>query len=64
MLAACMCTLLVSTLVLKSNGRLGVPMWELIAAGGPMAVLISVGAAAIAARFARTLRMLRASGAR
>ena len=59
-LAACMCTLSVAAVVLHANGHIGVPMWQLIAAGGPMAMLIAVGAAAVAARFGRTLRLLRA----
>jgi len=59
-LGACMCTLTVAAVVLKTNGHMVVPMWQLVAAGGPMALLISVGAAAIAARYSRTLRLLRA----
>ena len=59
-LGACVCTLTVGAVVLNSNGPMAVPVWQLIAAGGPMALLISVGAAAIAARFARMLRLLRA----
>src|SRR2546423_5563085 len=59
-LAACMCTLAVAAVVLQANGRTGVPLWQLITAGGPMAVLISFAGVAVAARFARTLRLLRA----
>jgi two-component system, NarL family, sensor histidine kinase UhpB len=58
--AASMCTLLVASVVLKTNGHMTVPIWQLIAAGGPMALLVAVGAAAVAARYARTLRALRA----
>jgi len=56
---ACLCTLTVAAVVLHADGRMSVPIWEVVAAGGPMAALIAAAGAWVAARFARTLRLLR-----
>lgn len=64
MFAACMCTLLVSAVVLHADGRMSVPIWEVVAAGGPMALFIAGSGAWVAARFARTLRLLRGEALR
>ena len=63
-LAACTCTLVVASVVLHADGRMGVPVWQVVVAGGPMALLIAALAAWVAARFARTLRLLRADALR
>src|SRR3954452_20800232 len=56
----CVCTLAVAAAVLRLNAQLGVPSWQLLVAGTPMAVLIGIAAAAFASRYARLLRLLRA----
>jgi len=43
---------------------MSVPVWEVLVAGGPFAVLIAVVGALVAARFARTLRLLRGEALR
>ena len=58
--AVCVCTLAVAAAVLHMNGRMGVPVWQLLVAGTPMALLLGIAAAAVAARYARLLRLLRA----
>src|SRR4051794_20965258 len=63
-LGACMCTLVVASVVLHADGRMGVPIWQVVVAGGPMALLIAGLAAWVAGRFARTLRLLRADALR
>ena len=62
--AACLCTLSVAAVVLHADGRMAVPIWQVLVAGGPMAIMIAVGGAWIAARFARTLRLLRGEALR
>jgi signal transduction histidine kinase len=59
-LALCLCTLAVAAVVLDANGRMGAPLWQLIVAGTPMALLLSIASAAVASRYARLLRLLRA----
>jgi signal transduction histidine kinase len=63
-LAACTCTLVIAAVVLHTRTDMDVPLWQVVAAGGPMALVIAVGAAWFAARFARTLRLLRADALR
>lgn len=63
-LAACLCTLTVAAVALHIEGDLRLPVWELLVAGGPMAILIACVGAYIAARFARTLRLLRGEALR
>jgi signal transduction histidine kinase len=63
-LAACMCTLTVAAIALHAGGEMHVPVWEILVAGGPMAVLLAGFGAYVAARFARTLRLLRAEALR
>src|SRR4051794_16100907 len=63
-LGACMCTLVVASVVLHADGRMGVPIWQVVVAGGPMALLIAGLAAYVATRFARTLRLLHADALR
>jgi len=63
-LAACVSLLTVAAVVLHADRRTMVPIWQLLLAGGPMAVVISVAAAFVAARFARALRLLRAEAVR
>lgn len=63
-LAACVCTLTIASLVLRADHRAVVPVWQIVVAGGPMAVLIAVFAGWVAARFARALRLLRADAVR
>src|SRR5881398_3453729 len=46
-LAATLCTLAVAAVVLDGNGRAPVPLWQLLVAGAPMAVLLSIAAAAV-----------------
>src|SRR3954469_10660616 len=62
--AACLCTLMVAAVVLHADGRMSAPIWEVVAAGGPMAVLIAVAGAWVAAGFARALRLLRGEALR
>src|SRR3954465_5071757 len=62
--AACLCTLTVAAVVLHADGRMSAPIWEVVAAGGPVAVLVAVAGAWVAARFARTLRLLRGEALR
>ena len=62
--AACLCTLTVAAVVLHADGRMSVPIWEVVVAGGPMAAFIAGAGAWIAARFARTLRLLRGEALR
>src|SRR5436305_11167632 len=59
-LAVCLCTLAVGAIVLNTNGRMNVPIWQLLVAGTPMAMMLAVAAGAVAARYARLLRLLRA----
>src|SRR3954452_21681897 len=63
-LGACTCTLVVASVVLHADGRMGVPVWQGVVAGGPMALLIAGLSAWVAGRFARTLRLLRADALR
>ncbi len=63
-LAACVSTLAVAAIVLHANARLSVPVWQVLAAGAPMALLIAIAAAWVAARFARALRLLRGEAMR
>jgi len=63
-LAACLLTLAVANVALHVDGHVAAPMWELLVAGGPMALLISAASAYVAARFARTVRMLRGEALR
>jgi len=63
-LAACVCTLSVAAWVLRANGRMTTPVWQVIVAGGPMALVLAGAAAWAAARFARSLRLLRAEAVR
>ena len=63
-LAACVCTLGVAAVVLRANHRTTAPVWQILLAGGPMALLLAGAAAWIAARFARALRLLRAEAVR
>jgi signal transduction histidine kinase len=63
-LAACLCTLTVASVALHANGRMKAPVWQVLVAGGPMALLIAAAAAWVAARFGRTLRLLRGDALR
>src|SRR3954453_2549023 len=63
-LLACLCTLTVAAVALRMDGRMTVPVWQLLVPGGPMALLIGVAAAWVAVRFARTLRLLRGDAMR
>jgi signal transduction histidine kinase len=63
-LAACLCCLTIAAVALHAEHRITAPIWVVLLAGGPMAVVISVAAALVAGRFARTLRMLRADALR
>jgi signal transduction histidine kinase len=62
--AACTCTLVVAAIVLHTRTGLDIPLWQVVVAGGPMALVIAVAAAWLATRFARTLRLLRADALR
>ena len=62
--AACLCTLTVAGVVLHLDGQMSLPVWEVLVAGGPVALLIAGIGAWIAARFARTLRLLRGEALR
>src|SRR5213595_2288512 len=59
-LSVCLCTLAVGAIVLNTNGRMNAPFWQLLVAGTPMALLLAVAAAAVAARYSRLLRLPRA----
>jgi len=61
---ACLCSLGVAALVLHADGRTKVPVWQVVLAGGPMALVLAGAAAFLAARFARALRLLRAEAVR
>src|SRR3954469_22455184 len=63
-LGACLCVLVVASVALHADGRMVVPTWQVVVAGGPMALLIAGLAAYAASRFARTLRLLRADALR
>lgn len=63
-LAACMVTIAVAAIALHATGDLGVPVWQVLLAGVPTALLISGVAAWGAARFARLLRVLHADALR
>jgi signal transduction histidine kinase len=63
-LGACVCSLSVAAAVLRADHRMTAPVWEVIVAGGPMALLLAVAAAFVAARFARSLRLLRGEALR
>jgi len=63
-LAACLCSLAVADLALHAEHRISTPVWMALLAGTPMALLMSVAAALVAGRFARTLRLLRADALR
>ena len=63
-LAVCVCTLGVAALVLRADHRTTAPVWQVVLAGGPMAVVLAGAAAWFAARFARSLRLLRAEAVR
>ncbi|MDQ1747203.1 MAG: hypothetical protein QOD07_1466 [Frankiaceae bacterium] len=63
-LAACLCCLAAAALTLRADHRMAGPAWVLFAGGTPVAVLISLAGAFVAARFARTLRLLRADALR
>jgi signal transduction histidine kinase len=62
--AACVCCLIVAAVALRAEDRMSAPIWIVVLAGGPMALLISFSAGMVAARFARTLRLLRADALR
>src|SRR5947209_9639706 len=63
-LAACVCSLTVAGVVLRANHRTTAPIWQVLLAGGPVAVVLAAAAAWVAARFARALRLLRAEAVR
>src|SRR5438270_5564400 len=63
-LVACVCTLAVAGVVLRSDHRTTAPIWQVVLAGGPMALVLAAAAAWMAARFARALRLLRAEAVR
>src|SRR3954454_3850689 len=56
----CVCTLAVAAVVLHTNGGMGASTWQVVVAGAPMALLLAIAAASVAARYARLLRLLRA----
>ncbi len=62
--AACLSTLTVAAVALHIQGGMRLPVWEVVVAGGPMAVLIACVGAYVATRFARTLRLLRGEALR
>src|SRR5439155_3265812 len=62
--AACLLTLAVANIALHIAGRHVLPVWELLVAGVPMALLIGGAGASVAARFARVLRLLRGEALR
>src|SRR3954452_7357294 len=61
---ACLCTLAVAAVALRADGRMSVAVWQGLVAGAPMALMIALAAAWVAARFARTLRLLRGDALR
>src|SRR3954470_3792541 len=61
---ACLCTLAVAAVALRADGRMSVAVWQVLVAGAPMALMIALAAAWVAARFARTLRLLRGDALR
>lgn len=61
---ACLLTLAIANIALHLDGHHVVPVWELLVAGGPMALLIAGAGAVVAARFARVLRLLRGEALR
>jgi signal transduction histidine kinase len=61
---ACLCTLAVAATALRAETRMSTPIWQVLVAGGPMAVLIAGTAAWGAGKFARSLRILRADALR
>lgn len=61
---ACACSLTVAATVLRADHRVGVPIWQVLVAGGPMAAVVGVAAAWVASRFARALRLVRAEALR
>jgi signal transduction histidine kinase len=63
-LAACVCSLTVAGIVLRADHRTTAPVWQVVLAGGPMALVLAGAAAWVAARFARALRLLRAEAVR
>jgi signal transduction histidine kinase len=63
-LAACVCTVGVAAVVMRANHQTTAPVWQVVLAGGPMALVLAGAAAWIAARFARSLRLLRAEAVR
>src|SRR3954471_10783904 len=63
-LLACLCTVAVAAVALRVDGRLSLPVWQFLVAGGPMALLIAVAGAVVAARFAGALRLLRGDARR
>jgi len=63
-LAACVCCLIVAALTLQAEHRMTGPIWMVVVGGAPIALVIGGAAAFVAARFARTLRMLRADALR
>jgi signal transduction histidine kinase len=63
-LAVCVCSLTVAGVVLRADHRTTAPVWQVVLAGGPMALVLAGAAAWVAARFARALRLLRAEAVR
>lgn len=63
-LCACVCSLAVAGVVLRADHRTTAPIWQVVLAGGPMALLLAAATAWVAARFARSLRLLRAEAVR
>jgi signal transduction histidine kinase len=63
-LVACLLTLTVAAVALRADGQMHTPLWEILVAGGPMAVLVACISSYVAARFARTLRLMRAEALR
>jgi signal transduction histidine kinase len=57
--ASCAGTVAVASVVLHADGRTHTPIWQMLVAAGPMALLFAGAAAWAAARYARTLRLLR-----
>src|SRR3954462_12684941 len=63
-LTACVCSLTVAGVVLRANHRTTAPIWQVVLAGGPMALVLAAAAAWVAGRFCRSLRLLRAEAVR
>ena len=61
---ASVCSLTVAAVVLRADHRSSVPVWQVLLAGGPMALVLAAAAALLASRFARALRVLRAEAVR